>query len=291
MKKVNYLLCLILVLVTLGCDTDTVAPAPSGYKGYIYFSKDYKIYRLNLANNSSDLLFTDAYHPDITKNGEILCVDRGSRESIVFANATGFNRKKILLAALDSKEPRYLWSFNYPRISYDQKFIAYQVGGLSTTTSYIIKTDDGSLVTEIGDIDVQNGFIHPSWAPDGSIIVEGSFSSNAGLYKVSKDFSKIEKFNLDNSNLKNPSVSPDGKFIAFISNDKLLVMNFDGTNIRQLYISEERFSKPTWSPDSKYIAAIENSGQIYIFDPVNLITQPVGPKYSVENFSQLSWVY
>lgn len=280
------------MVIFTGCpDTDPVSPDSTNFKGYIYYSTAEVIYRMRLNDQTNTKLFSNARHPDITSNGEVLCVGMIPTQ-LMFSDVTGANRKTLLLQSFtDSKHKQYL---NKPRISYNQQYVVY-VGDNVPATTYVVSATDGSLVATIGDYSKSQPMISPSWAPDGSIIVQGWTSLNNGIYKVTPDFTSMQRIDPNLTNVSEPSVSPDGKSIAFIRDEQVWTMGFDGSNPTQLYAGGNyRFGMPTWSPDSKYIAVVNtlaSSGHIHILDVQAKTLTEITKSHYVGSSEQLSWRY
>lgn len=292
MLRLKQFLSLILAVLFIGsCTDDTVAPSPSGYKGTIYYSNGGGTNKIDLEKNTRTDLFFNAIHPEITKTGKLLVVETTpSPGKLIYSDLTGANRTTLLTATQNTNiEFKYRWSVARPRISFDQKNVAYNDD--RNTGTYIIDAITGDLIASIGDYSKKEPYISPSWFPDGSLVVAGSMTMNNGLYKVSSDFKTVTRLDPNLSNVTSPSVSPDGTKIAFIRDFKLWMMNADGTNPTQLYISTESFYSPTWSPDSKYIAAVEFKGQVFIFDPATLTAKLLPMQHTVAIGEQISWVY
>ena len=294
MKKMFKLL-LILSFFTLtnSCKEDKNDPDNNPdniqFKGYVYYNNGDEISRYNMITQISEKLFTFATYPDITDKGEILVNDGSNRlNRLIFPDLTGANRRTIIEGDEFNREIHRRY-FENPRISYDQKYIAYDGGALHNSIIYIIDVNSGELLASFGDANVQQYFQRPSWAPDGSLFVCG-WSKNNGINRISSDFTSITKVDIDIPNVKEPSVSPDGKFIAFTSNDQVWIMGIDGTNPRQLYVTSEKFFIPTWSPDSKYIVATTSS-KLVVFDIINNIYTVLTQSERVSNHYQLRWVY
>jgi len=255
--------------------------------GVIYYSTAGNIYRIQLSDQTSTELFTNARHPDITAKGEILCVEGYPTTRIIYSDATGANRKSLIVSE-SYLGPIHKYYLNKPRMSYNQKYVVYEGDNVSNPNTYVVDAVTGALVATIGDYSARQPMISPSWAPDGSIIVQGWTSMNNGIYKVKADFSAMERIDPDLSNVYEPSVSPDGTTIAFIRDGKVNTMGIDGSNPTQLNTSGLQFSMPTWSPDSKYIAAV-HSGHIYIFDVKASTATEITKSHYVGEGSQLCW--
>jgi Tol biopolymer transport system component len=293
--KIMFKLILILSFFTLtnSCkedenDTDN-NPNNNQFKGYIYYNNGDELFRFNMMTQSPEKLFKFATYPDITDKGEILVNDgSNSLSRLIFTDLTGANRRTIIESDEFNREIHRRY-FENPRISYDQKYIAYDGGASHNSIIYIIEANSGELLASFGDASVLQYFQRPSWAPDGSLFVSG-WPGNNGIYKISSDFTSISKVELDIPNIKVPSVSPDGKFVAFTSNDQVWIMGIDGTNPRQLYINSEKFDVPTWSPDSKYIVAVTSS-KLVVLDITNNVYTVLTQSEKVSNHYQLCWVY
>jgi Tol biopolymer transport system component len=203
--------------VIAGCSSSNNPTSVNGMTGVIYYSSARNINRIQLSDQTSSELFTNAQHPDITANGEILCGEAYPNDRIIYSDATGANRKSIIESE-SYKEPIHKYYLEHPRISYNQKYIVYDGGSIHNPNTYVIDAVTGSLMATIGNyMGLQSPLISPSWSPDGSIFVQGWISLNNGIYKVSPDFLTIERIDPNLSNVSESSVSPDGKTIAFIS--------------------------------------------------------------------------
>ena len=117
----------------------------------------------------------------------------------------------------------------------------------------------------------------PEYSPDGKFIYfNASFSGTMQLWRMKPDGSAQEQLTFDEYNNWFPHISPDGKWIAFISfspdispNDHpsykrvmLRLMPVGGGAPRvlaYLYGGQGTINVPSWSPDSKYIAFVSNS--------------------------------
>jgi len=111
---------------------------------------------------------------------------------------------------------------------------------------------------------------HPSWSPDGRIVVSASREAGSSLYILTPDGRetrlpgppKDAEGSPQGEDIQ-PSWSPDGKWIAFIStrdgNNELYVMSADGSGIRRLTRSPENESHPAWTPDSRRIVFASNN--------------------------------
>lgn len=106
------------------------------------------------------------------------------------------------------------------------------------------------------NIDVRAGtWMNVDISPDGKTII---FDLLGDIYSMPMTGGEAKPFMTDIAWQMQPTFSPDGKYIAFTSDedggDNLWVMNADGSDAKA--ISSEKFrllNSPAWSPDSNYI--------------------------------------
>jgi Tol biopolymer transport system component len=126
----------------------------------------------------------------------------------------------------------------------------------------------------------------PSWSPDGARIVyasdaadsnrpacEAGFTCNRDVFVVNADGSNRTRLTDDPAADWQPSWSPDGARIAFVSarNDPgapyvgghVFVMNAGGTDVTQLTSGSEADLQPRWSPDGGRIAFVREEGDAF----------------------------
>ncbi|MBL7975117.1 MAG: PD40 domain-containing protein [Candidatus Kapabacteria bacterium] len=293
MRTITVVLLLGFIAVFLGC-SDSTSVETTQFKGSIYYSNGGTVYKLNVTDQSKTELFTNARHPDVTNSGDIICVETYPMVRIMRTDLTGANRNNVL-TGVDYTGPKYRQYMNKPRISYNQQYVVYEGDNVSNPNTYVVNATDGTLIATIGDYSKSQPMITPSWAPDGSIVVQGWTSLNNGIYKVSPDFTSMQRIDPNLTNVSEPSVSPDGKTIAFIRDGQLWIMGIDGSNATQLYAGGNyRFGMPTWSPDSKYIATVNNlasSGHIHILDVQAKTLTEITKSHYVSPDHQLCWRY
>jgi Tol biopolymer transport system component len=117
------------------------------------------------------------------------------------------------------------------------------------------------------------------YSPDGKYIYyNGSHTGNMQIWRMKPDGSGREQLTFDEYKNWFPHISPDGKWIAFISfppdieknahpsykRVMLRLMPVDGGEpkvIAYLYGGQGTINVPSWSPDSRRIAFVSNSGK------------------------------
>ncbi|TRO67138.1 TolB family protein [Christiangramia sabulilitoris] len=117
------------------------------------------------------------------------------------------------------------------------------------------------------------------YSPDGKYIYyNGSASGTMQIWRMKPDGSEKEQLTFDASNDWFPHISPDGKWIAYLSfpsdipvnahpsfkRVSLNIMPVAGGAprvIAYLYGGQGSFNVPSWAPDSKHFAFVSNSGK------------------------------
>jgi TolB protein len=117
------------------------------------------------------------------------------------------------------------------------------------------------------------------YSPDGKYIYyNGSQSGTMQIWRMKPDGTGNEQITFDQYNNWFPHISPDGKWIAFISfpytidagahpsykRVTLKIMPASGgapKTIAYMYGGQGTINVPSWSPDSKYFAFVSNSGR------------------------------
>ena len=95
---------------------------------------------------------------------------------------------------------------------------------------------------------------HPTLTPDAEFII---FSYDSDLWKVATEGGNAQRLTAMQGNETNPSISPDGKWVAFSSNqygnNDVYIMPIDGGEISQLTFHDSNDEVSSWSWDNSKI--------------------------------------
>ena len=136
--------------------------------------------------------------------------------------------------------------------------------------------------------------IQPDWFPDGERIAYVNWDTTLSyatgrmrqIYTARPDGSDTRKLTdlAESSFISTPTVSPDGRKIAFVYRGKdrsaeLFLMNPDGTNVRQVTNGPGIVSRPEWHPSGEKILFgrfIPNvSRRLYVLEVGTLEVEPL----------------
>ena len=145
-----------------------------------------------------------------------------------------------------------------------------------------VMSADGSGVTRLTDNSAGDDW-GPRWSPDGQLIVFVSDRDDpdpnddhriSNIYVMSADGSGVTQLTDNSASDALPIWSPDGRWIAFISNRdgdyEIYVMNANGSGATQL-TDNSAFDIPyAWSPDGRWIAFasdLDGDRELYLVRP------------------------
>lgn len=100
------------------------------------------------------------------------------------------------------------------------------------------------------------GAVGLSWTPDGRIVYSSVASGNWDLWIMDADGSNQKQLTYDSRSNRYPTVSPDGRYIAFVTDrsdtDQIWIMNSDGSNSKQL-TGVDGDTLPSFTPDGQWV--------------------------------------
>jgi Tol biopolymer transport system component len=108
---------------------------------------------------------------------------------------------------------------------------------------------------------------HPVWAPKASLVVIQSYAGGTfHLWTMRPDGSMLKQITFGHGDDREPSLSPDGKTIAFDS-DRAFKGSYDiwtltlaTGKLKQITSAEADEYEPTWSPDGKSLVFVSGIG-------------------------------
>ncbi|MBA2527309.1 MAG: PD40 domain-containing protein, partial [Pyrinomonadaceae bacterium] len=177
----------------------------------------------------------------------------------------------VLAAAEQGAELKQIWQLSYPggearRITndfndYGSLSLAAGTGALTAVQSNVLTNvwtaPDGEIsrakqITS-GNFDGWSGI---AWTPDGRLAYASMVTGNLEIWIMAQDGTGQKQLTNDPNLDYTPVVSPDGRYIVFVSNrsgtPNLWRMDMDGGNLKQLTVGSEDFN-PQISPDGQWV--------------------------------------
>jgi TolB protein len=153
----------------------------------------------------------------------------------------------------------------YPAISPDGARIAYTTDNPGSISEpfrrVVVRAFDGA------ELASYPGFSQPAWAPDGRRVMVGSaadFDSHGleGLWVAGAG----APMRIDPAlpGVEQPSVSPRGDRIAFVSGDVLWTIGLDGAGPLRVLASAGPLAFPAWSPKADALALLRGDDEVTI---------------------------
>jgi Tol biopolymer transport system component/DNA-binding winged helix-turn-helix (wHTH) protein len=181
-----------------------------------------------------------------------------------------------------ASDPSQIWYLSYPtgearRVTSDlNNYLGVSLTRTSPVALVTIQSHVLSSVSVAPDqkdalnipISSVDGVTGISWTPHGRIVYAARLHGNLDVYSMDQDGSNKEQLTADASDNNWPSVSPDGRYIVFMSNrtgtNAIWRMNLDGSDARPL-TSEGDARWPRCSPDSQWVvyASLSNPAGLY----------------------------
>lgn len=280
----------------LGCRLETMNVFDGRRK--VVFEKDGRFEAPNWMPNGKELLFNmdGSLFTIPVGGGDITKLNTGSAKGINNDHCISFDGKMLGISssngngsniyvlplkggepvAVTTESPSYLhgWAPNNKEVVY-----VAQRNGVKIYDIYKKSIDGGKEVklTENQEWEHVDGC---EYSPDGKYIYYNA-SRNGGtmqLWRMKPDGSQKEQLTFDEYNDWFPHISPDGKWIAFISFDpdielnahpsykrvmlRLMPVNGGAPRvIAYMYGGQGTINVNSWSPDSKHLAFVSNSAK------------------------------
>lgn len=267
--------CLLIAIsiVLIACPSDSSNnPSGSTLSGSIVYdtpsASPAKVNVYEISSQRERIAFQNGLVPAWTKDGTVLYEEPAplfgaGSVKIKTSSEDGATQKTIL----DTKVSGFSLALR-PRMSRNGSFICFNHLYSKISTPSPIYSGNGTIVMnsngDLTDAVALDSLFDGSWSPDGTLIVsatsqyagtERTFKPE-GLYSYSPATNFITIVSSTLSKPKFPSVSPDGKRIAFSMNKHIWVIGMDGSSLRQVTTGSKEESYPCWSPDGKNIACI-----------------------------------
>lgn len=125
--------------------------------------------------------------------------------------------------------------------------------------------------------------------------------TDPGLFEIDPATKKVTAIDAQIGTPLQPSVSPDGKTIAFVTGNKIWLIDRDGKNLRQLLQDGRNQQRPVFSPDGTKIAfivcnqlAVDASGEVFVIDlktqEITLLRTSAGSSLVPDTSTRLNWI-
>ena len=241
------------------------------------------IFLLNPTTGENREIITDSSHDKVgtwSPDGKFLAFE-SNRNSTMYYQIYLFNNEQGAITRLTELPECSNWA---PAWSPDGKKIAFYSNCENDKRDIYMMNRDGSGRKKLTSGPGENKF--PVFSPDGNslaftstrnsrdqivlmnvdgsnqrIIADGCSSTfspdgNWLWFSTICDDSDIKRIQIDGTNLStigsmfghNPSLSPDGQFVVFQSNDDIWIMGVDGANPTQLTSGSALDGAPSWKP-------------------------------------------
>jgi Tol biopolymer transport system component len=265
----------------LGCKSATDANNNgTGLSGTIYFNTietaSSVYYKVDLGSGTVTKIGFGS-NPNVLPNKWIL----GTVNSDLAEMSPDGSQKKVIVKE-NAQQPFdviYDDNFHDPQMSPDGKYIAYDDDAIYTHV-YVVDMA-GNLVVTIGDGNTFR-YSRPVWGPDGSLYMAGEYG-NYGIFKTDKNFATLTRIDPNLNQPIHPSISPDGRKIAFSMQGHIWLMNSDGTGQSQFTTGPGTEDYSVWSPDGKWITAYGTGCNISAVEVNGTTVIKLQDKYSQMN--------
>ncbi len=236
-------------------------PPPSSLSGRVAFPifdpgrGTYDVFIAGIDGSNVSRLVTEASQPDLRPDGQVIAFRRWkSDERGIETLDLGSGGVRRFTTYLEDSSPA--WSQDGGNIA----FFSRREGDRQSRLYRVNINDSGEQELKDG---VQPVFGEmPAWQPDGRIAYRANFP-NKGIAVANGDGSNSTMIVSDDKATA-PSVSPDGKSVAFMSqsdgNWEIYSVNIDGQGLRRLTQVAGNDGLPVWAPDGRTIVFVSDRG-------------------------------
>ena len=158
----------------------------------------------------------------------------------VLFNSISGNKRSVLMIETNGGNPKPLVKDDFLAISPDGRFIVYQEppnlsGGQALRLANVSDGEEKQLTK---NAETKNVDVWAAFSPDGKWVVFTRFAKRVGLWKVSADGGEALPILIENAIC--PTVSPDGKTVAFVLRragqpNRIALVSFDGGEIIKIF--------------------------------------------------------
>lgn len=258
----------LIIISICGCKSSTSPSSlSSNASGTLVFEEGLdSVATASLGSNAMTPRF-QGQDPAWTSDGRIVFALRSeftpdAKERLNIANADGSNERTIV-----NLQESLVPIFAHPKLSRDGKYLSFNYldySGNKLGTNYGTLIYDATSGQQVCSID---SLWDAAWSSDGSLVVAGTVIDNdfsgvtttfagPGLFLVDKNFTSATPIGSGLTEPMLPSVSPNGKRIAFEMGNHIWTINRDGTGLTQITTGSNQESYSAWSPDGNSIACV-----------------------------------
>lgn len=215
----------------------------------------YDVYIAQVDGSGLQRLVTQASQPDLSPDGRLLVFRNWQSDqrglATIRLDGSDYRRRTVYLedgAAAWSADSGTLVFFS--RREADRRSRVYRLN-IHDNSEQVLWRDFSAVYGEM-----------PTWLRDGRIVYR-TLAPQIGLAIMNGDGSDYRVL-LEDGTATAPSASPDGRWIAFMSqrdgNWEVYRLGSDGRNLARLTRDPAADGLPVWSPDGRAIAFVSNRG-------------------------------
>ena len=236
------------------------SPAPERQDSHLFVIGEQRRFELVRYSGKTQQFSTylpgvSAGEADISRDGQWITYVEHPALTLWRGKLNGSDRAQLTFAPMKVHLPR--WSPDGSQIA----FMASRPG--KPWKIFVISAQGGS-PKEISPDDVNQG--DPTWTPDGNLVFAGmpwleyGRTSSPKIYVI--DLKTSTRTEVPGSQgLFSPRCSPDGRFIAALSQDSKQLTIYDWKTSKWSKLAEGLFAFQNWSRDAKYLYAEQYNGQ------------------------------